>query len=95
MTPQNPGEEIKKKKKRRKEGFLKEEGKKKEKRKEKGKKEKKKEKRKEKGEWFEVQKIIISEDLVAFAGKELRFLAVVEKHRCLYDDPTLQKAIYR
>ena len=43
-----------------------------------------------KGEWFEVKKkIVTNEDLVAFAKKQLQFLAVVEKHRCLYDDPTL------
>ena len=53
-----------------------------------------KEKRK-RGEWFEVQKIVISEDLVAFAKKQFQFLAVVEKHRCLYDGPTLQKTIYK
>ena len=46
-------------------------------------------------EWLEAQKIVISEDLVAVAKMQLQFLAVVDKHRCLYDGPTLQKAIYR
>lgn len=46
-------------------------------------------------EWLEAQNIVISEDLVAFAKKQLQFLAVVDRHRCLYEGPTLQKAIYR
>ena len=53
----------------------------------------------EKGEewgWFEVQKkkkIVISEDLVAFARKQLQFLAVVEKHMMipLYKKPSTGK----
>ena len=75
------GEEPKKKKQGK--GWVEEYGKNKEKEK--------------KGKWFEVKKkkIVISEDLAAFEEKQLQFLAVVEKHRCLYDDPTLQKAIYR
>ena len=53
-------------------------------------------KRGKSGEWFEVQKkkkIVISEDLVAFARKQLQFLAVVEKHMMipLYKKPSTGK----
>ena len=58
------------------------------------------EKKKESGEWFGVQIKKKKEDghkwgSCGFYGGELEFLTVVEKQRCLYDDPTLQKAIYR
>ncbi|PIA51894.1 hypothetical protein AQUCO_01000041v1 [Aquilegia coerulea] len=46
-------------------------------------------------EWGEAQKIVISEDLVEAAKKQLNFLATVDRHRCLYDGPVLLRAIYR
>ena len=46
-------------------------------------------------EWLETQKIVISEDLVGIAKKmQLQSLAIVDKHGCLYDGPTLQITIY-
>ena len=54
------------------------------------------EKKKESEEWFGVQKKDGHKwGSCGFYEGELEFLAVVEKQRCLYDDPTLQKAIYR
>ncbi|KAF5181520.1 Glycine-rich domain-containing protein [Thalictrum thalictroides] len=46
-------------------------------------------------EWLEAQKIFISEDLVEAAKKQLKFLATVDRHRCLYDGPVLLRAIFR
>ncbi|KAM3688597.1 hypothetical protein ACJW31_10G163000 [Castanea mollissima] len=46
-------------------------------------------------EWGEAQKIDISEDLVATAKQQLRFLAEVDRNRCLYDGPVLERAILR
>ncbi|KAF8406138.1 hypothetical protein HHK36_008218 [Tetracentron sinense] len=46
-------------------------------------------------EWIEAQKIVISEDLVAAAKRQLQFLDAVDRNRCLYDGPTLHWAIYR
>lgn len=46
-------------------------------------------------EWDEAQKIDISEDLVATAKQQLRFLAEVDRNRCLYDGPVLERAILR
>ncbi|KAK0576735.1 hypothetical protein LWI29_022531 [Acer saccharum] len=51
--------------------------------------------RKQKIEWDKAQKIVISEDLVAAAKHQLRLLAEVDKNRCLYDGPILDRAIYR
>ncbi|XP_077234056.1 glycine-rich domain-containing protein 1-like [Tasmannia lanceolata] len=46
-------------------------------------------------EWLEAQKIVISADLVAVAKRQLHFLAAVDRNRCLYDGPILERAIYR
>ncbi|CAK9148513.1 unnamed protein product [Ilex paraguariensis] len=46
-------------------------------------------------EWVEAQKIGISQDLVAAAKQQLKFLAAVDKNRHLYDGPALERAIYR
>jgi hypothetical protein len=46
-------------------------------------------------EWNEAQKIDISVDLLAAAKKHLLFLGAVDRNRCLYDGPALQRAIYR
>ncbi|KAF2324173.1 hypothetical protein GH714_009210 [Hevea brasiliensis] len=46
-------------------------------------------------EWVEAQKIAISEDLVAAAKQQLQFLAEVDRHRQLYEDTALDRAIYR
>lgn len=46
-------------------------------------------------EWLEAQKINISEDLVAAAKQQLEFLAAVDRRRCLYDGPVLERAIHR
>ncbi|KAM0953050.1 putative Glycine-rich domain-containing protein [Dioscorea sansibarensis] len=46
-------------------------------------------------EWFAAQQITISEDLVAVAKNQLAFLAVVNKHRSLYEGPLLDRAIHR
>ncbi|GAV72026.1 LOW QUALITY PROTEIN: DUF1399 domain-containing protein, partial [Cephalotus follicularis] len=46
-------------------------------------------------EWAKAQKIIISEDLVAAAKQQLKFLAVVDRNRHLYSGPALDQAIYR
>ncbi|KAH7656517.1 Glycine-rich domain-containing protein-like protein [Dioscorea alata] len=46
-------------------------------------------------EWLEAQKITISEDLVATAKQQLEFLAEVDRRRCLYDGPVLERAIHR
>ncbi|KAJ4822729.1 Glycine-rich domain-containing protein 1 [Turnera subulata] len=46
-------------------------------------------------EWLEAQKIVISVDLLAAAKQQLKFLAAVDKNRCLYEGPALEKAIYR
>lgn len=46
-------------------------------------------------EWIEAQKIGISVDLVAVAKRQLKFLAAVDRNRCLYEGPVLDRAIYR
>uniref|UniRef100_A0A1J3FCN7 Glycine-rich domain-containing protein 2 n=1 Tax=Noccaea caerulescens TaxID=107243 RepID=A0A1J3FCN7_NOCCA len=46
-------------------------------------------------EWLQAQKIEISVDLVAAAKKHLHFLGAVDRNRCLYDGPALQRAIFR
>lgn len=46
-------------------------------------------------EWAEAQKIVISEDLVAAAKQQLKFLATIDRNRQLYDGPALNRAIYR
>ncbi|XP_076911575.1 glycine-rich domain-containing protein 1-like [Bidens hawaiensis] len=46
-------------------------------------------------EWNAAQSIKISEDLVAAAKLQLQFLAAVDRNRWLYEDQTLQTAIYR
>ncbi|GAB4848832.1 hypothetical protein Ancab_003626 [Ancistrocladus abbreviatus] len=46
-------------------------------------------------EWAEAQKIVVSVDLVAAAKQQLQFLAAVDRNRCLYGGPVLQRAIYR
>ncbi|KAJ0469170.1 putative Glycine-rich domain-containing protein [Helianthus annuus] len=46
-------------------------------------------------EWNAAQSIKISEDLVAAAKLQLKFLAAVDRNRWLYEDQTLQRAIYR
>ncbi|KAG2696055.1 hypothetical protein I3760_07G041000 [Carya illinoinensis] len=46
-------------------------------------------------EWNEAQKIEINVDLVAAAKRHLQFLAAVDRNRCLYDGPALERAIYR
>lgn len=46
-------------------------------------------------EWLEAQKIVVSVDLVAAAKQQLQFLEAVDRNRCLYDGPLLNKAIYR
>lgn len=46
-------------------------------------------------EWVDAQKIGISEDLVAVAKRQLKFLAAVDRNRCLYEGPVLDRAIYR
>jgi hypothetical protein len=46
-------------------------------------------------EWAKAQKIATNVDLVAAAKKQLRFLAEVDRHRYLYDGPSLDRAIHR
>lgn len=46
-------------------------------------------------EWLEAQKIETSVDLLAAAKQQLLFLAAVDRNRCLYDGPALERAIYR
>ncbi|KAL6012723.1 hypothetical protein ACLOJK_003212 [Asimina triloba] len=46
-------------------------------------------------EWLEAQKIVISFDLIATAKQQLQFLAAVDRNRCLYDGPVLNRAIHR
>jgi hypothetical protein len=46
-------------------------------------------------EWAEAQEIVISEGLVGAAKQQLRFLAEVDRNRCLYDGPVLDRAILR
>lgn len=46
-------------------------------------------------EWAEAQEIVISEELVGAAKQQLRFLAEVDRNRCLYDGPVLDRAILR
>ena len=46
-------------------------------------------------EWNAAQSIKISEDLVAAAKLQLKFLAAVDRNRWLYEDQTLQWAIHR
>ncbi|XP_074308105.1 glycine-rich domain-containing protein 2-like isoform X2 [Silene latifolia] len=46
-------------------------------------------------EWDEAQKIGIRVDLVEAAKRQLRFLAVVDQNRYLYQDHALHSAIYR
>ncbi|KAF9687415.1 hypothetical protein SADUNF_Sadunf02G0091100 [Salix dunnii] len=45
--------------------------------------------------WAKAQKIATNLDLVAAAKKQLRFLAEVDRHRYLYDGPSLDRAIHR
>ncbi|RRT69844.1 hypothetical protein B296_00011831 [Ensete ventricosum] len=45
--------------------------------------------------WLEAQAIVISEDLVAAARRQLAFLAAVDRLRGLYDGPLLDRAICR
>ncbi|URD80963.1 hypothetical protein MUK42_02034 [Musa troglodytarum] len=45
--------------------------------------------------WLEAQGIDISEDLVAAARRQLAFLLAVDRLRCLYDGPLLDRAICR
>lgn len=46
-------------------------------------------------EWLEAQSIVLSPDLVAAAKQQLLFLAEVDRNRCLYDGPILNRAIFR
>ncbi|KAK9163477.1 hypothetical protein Syun_004379 [Stephania yunnanensis] len=46
-------------------------------------------------EWVEAQKIVASFDLVGAAKRQIEFLAAVDRHRCLYDGPVLDRAIFR
>lgn len=46
-------------------------------------------------EWSKAQKIVISEDLVATARKQLKFLAAVDRNRWLYKGPAVKRSIYR
>nr|GEU57922.1 hypothetical protein [Tanacetum cinerariifolium] len=46
-------------------------------------------------EWDAAQNIMISEDLVTAAKRQLQFLAAVDRNRWLYEGRTLQWAIYR
>ncbi|CAN6482275.1 unnamed protein product [Victoria cruziana] len=46
-------------------------------------------------EWLKAQNIIISQDLVAIAKEQLLFLEAVDRNRCLYDGPVLDRAIHR
>ncbi|KAK1260796.1 hypothetical protein QJS04_geneDACA002157 [Acorus gramineus] len=46
-------------------------------------------------EWLEAQKIVISEDLIVAAKQQLRFLEEVDRNRCLYESPILDRAIHR
>lgn len=46
-------------------------------------------------EWDEAQKIVVSEDLVAAAKQQLKFLAEVDNNRYLYDGPVLDRPILR
>jgi len=47
-------------------------------------------------EWRKAQEISISVDLdlISAAKQHLLFLASVDRYRCLYDGPALQRAIY-
>lgn len=46
-------------------------------------------------EWYKAQEITFSIDLVGAAKQQLRFLEAVDSAGCLYDGPTLKRAIYR
>ncbi|GKB65704.1 glycine-rich domain-containing protein 1 isoform X2 [Tanacetum coccineum] len=46
-------------------------------------------------EWSAAQNIMISEDLVTAAKRQLQFLAAVDRNRWLYEEETLKWAIYR
>ncbi|KAK1291176.1 hypothetical protein QJS10_CPB17g02446 [Acorus calamus] len=46
-------------------------------------------------EWLEAQKLVISEDLIVAAKQQLRFLEEVDRNRCLYESPILDRAIHR
>lgn len=46
-------------------------------------------------EWNEAQKILIGEDLVAVAQRQLEFLAAVDRRPWLYNSPGVERAIYR
>ncbi|KAI3910918.1 hypothetical protein MKW98_022605 [Papaver atlanticum] len=47
-------------------------------------------------EWIEAQKIVTSVNLLDAAKKQLKFLATIDRYRCLYDDgPVLRTAIQR
>ena len=51
--------------------------------------------KKQEEEWHEAQKILIGEDLVAVAQRQLEFLAAVDRQRWLYNSRGLDRAIYR
>lgn len=46
-------------------------------------------------EWAKAQQVEVSVDLVAAAKQQLKFLAAVDRNRCLYEGPILQRAVYR
>jgi len=46
-------------------------------------------------EWTEAQNIELTADLIEAAKKQLKFLAVVDRNRYLYESPALEQAIYR
>lgn len=45
--------------------------------------------------WNEAQKILIGEDLVEVAKRQIEFLAAVDRNRWLYNSPGVERAIYR
>ncbi|KAI3935811.1 hypothetical protein MKX01_032995, partial [Papaver californicum] len=52
--------------------------------------------RKQELEWIEAQKIVTSVNLLDAAKYQLKFLATIDRYRCLYDDgPVLRTAIHR
>lgn len=51
--------------------------------------------KKQEEEWHEAQKILIGEDLVAVAQRQLEFLAAVDRQKWLYNSRGLDRAIYR
>ncbi|KAI3962346.1 hypothetical protein MKX01_005348 [Papaver californicum] len=47
-------------------------------------------------EWIEAQKVVTTVNLLDAAKKQLEFLAIIDRYRCLYNDgPVLRRAIYR